>query len=247
MTRLRAELLAELLADYETPGDLLGDEGLFEQLKKALLERALGAELSDHLGYEKGDPAGRGTGNNRNGHSDKTVLTEDGEVTLAVPRDRNGSFEPAIVPKGERRLDGFDDRILSLYARGMTVREIRGHLQEIYGIEVSPDLISRVAYATSDGTAHAGDDYTATNGTLSFTAGETSKTVQVPVLDDSHDVVKHALLTPRNPARSMGYRADRHRTHASIIYGRPRFMQAFLRTARCMRSPRHLPRRSSDV
>ena len=147
MTRLRPELLDELLSDYETPEDLLGDEGLFKQLKKALLERALGAELSDHLGYEKGDPAGRGSGNSRNGHSGKTVLTEDGAVELAVPRDRNGSFEPAIVPKGERRLDGFDDRILSLYARGMTVREIQGHLQEIYRVEVSPDLISRVTDA----------------------------------------------------------------------------------------------------
>ena len=145
MTTLRPELLDELLADYETPEDLLGDEGLFKQLKKALLEPALGAELSDHLGYEKGDPAGRGTGNSRNGHSDKTVLTEDGEVTLAVPRDRNGSFEPVIVPKGERRLDGFDDRILPLYARGMTVREIRAHLRELYGVAVSPDLISRVS------------------------------------------------------------------------------------------------------
>ena len=144
MTTLRPELLDELLADYETPEDLLGEEGLFKQLKKALLERALGAELTDHLGYEKGDPSGRGTGNSRNGHSGKTVLTEDGAVDLAVPRDRNGSFEPAIVPKGERRLDGFDDRILSLYARGMTVREIRGHLQELYGVAVSPDLISRV-------------------------------------------------------------------------------------------------------
>ena len=142
MTTLRPELLDELLADYETPEDLLGDDGLFKHLKKALLERALGAELSDHLGYERGDPAGRGTGNSRNGHSDKTVLTEDGEVTLAVPRDRNGSFEPVIVPKGERRLDGFDDRILSLYARGMTVHEIQGHLRELYGVAVSPDLIS---------------------------------------------------------------------------------------------------------
>ena len=147
MTTLRPELLDELLADYETPEDLLGDEGLFKQLKKALLERALGAELTDHLGYEKGDPAGRGSGNSRNGHSGKTVLTEDGEVDLEVPRDRNGSFEPAIVPKGERRLDGFDDRILSLYARGMTVREIQGHLHELYRVEVSPDLISRVTDA----------------------------------------------------------------------------------------------------
>ena len=145
MTTLRRELLDELLSDYETPEDLLGDDGLLKQLKEALLERALGAELSDHLGYEKGDPAGRGTGNSRNGRSDKTVPTEDGEVTLAVPRDRNGSFEPVIVPKGERRLDGFDDRILSLYARGMTVREIRAHLRELYGVAVSPDLIGRVS------------------------------------------------------------------------------------------------------
>ena len=147
MTTLRPELLDELLADYETPEDLLGDEGFFKQLKKALLERALGAELTDHLGYEKGDPAGRGSGNSRNGHSGKTVLTEDGAVELAVPRDRNGSFEPAIVPKGERRLDDFDDRILSLYARGMTVREIQAHLHELYRVVVSPDLISRVTDA----------------------------------------------------------------------------------------------------
>ena len=147
MTTLRPELLDELLTDYDKPEDLLGEDGLFKELKKALLERALGAELSDHLGYEKGDPVGRGTGNSRNGHSDKRVLTEDGEVNLAVPRDRNGTFEPVIVPKGERRLEGFDDRIVSLYARGMTVREIRGHLEELYGVAVSPDLISRVTDA----------------------------------------------------------------------------------------------------
>jgi putative transposase len=144
---IRPELLDELLAGYQKPEDLLGDEGLFKQLKKALLERALGAELSAHLGYEKGDPAGRGTGNSRNGYSDKTVLTEDGEVDISVPRDRNGTFEPVIVPKGERRIEGFDDRIISLYARGMSVREIQGHLQELYGVEVSPDLISRVTDA----------------------------------------------------------------------------------------------------
>ncbi len=147
MTTIKPELLDELLAGYEKPEDLLGEEGLFKRLKKALLERALGAELSAHLGYEKGDPEGRGTGNNRNGYSDKTVLTEDGAIDIAVPRDRNGSFEPVIVPKGARRLEGFDDRIVSLYARGMTVREIQGHLQELYGVEVSPDLISRVTDA----------------------------------------------------------------------------------------------------
>src|SRR3954471_21269268 len=147
MTTLRPELLDELLSGYEQPEDLLGEAGLFRQLKKALLERALGAELSAHLGYEKGDPAGRGTGNSRNGTSAKTVLTEEGELDLAVPRDRNGTFEPLIVPKGARRLDGFDDRIGSRCARGMTVREIQGHLQEMYGVEVSPDLISRVTDA----------------------------------------------------------------------------------------------------
>jgi putative transposase len=147
MTTLRPEVLDELLAGYEKPEDLLGEEGLFRQLKKALLERALGAELSDHLGYEKGDAAGRGTGNSRNGFSDKTVLTDDGEVALEVPRDRAGTFEPKIVPKGARRLEGFDDRIVSLYARGLSVREIQGHLKELYGVEVSPDLISRVTDA----------------------------------------------------------------------------------------------------
>jgi putative transposase len=144
---IRSEVLDELLAGYEKPEDLLGEDGLFKELKKALLERALGAELSAHLGYEKGDSAGRGTGNNRNGYSDKTVLTEDGAIEIAVPRDRNSTFEPVIVPKGERRIEGFDDRIVSLYARGMTVREIQGHLQELYGVEVSPDLISRVTDA----------------------------------------------------------------------------------------------------
>lgn len=147
---IKPEHLDELLAGYEKPEDLLGEDGLFKQLKKALLERALGAELTHHLGYEKGDPAGRGTGNNRNGTSAKTVLTEDGPVEIEVPRDRNGSFEPQIVPKGETRLDGFDDKIISLYARGMTVREIQGHLRELYAVDVSPDLISRVTDAVLD-------------------------------------------------------------------------------------------------
>jgi putative transposase len=144
---IRDELIDELLQGYRSPEDLTGEEGLFKELKKRLLERALGAELSAHLGYEKGDPAGRGSGNSRNGYSNKTVIGEDGALELAVPRDRNGSFEPQIVAKGQTRLDGFDDRIVSLYARGLSVREIRAHLQELYGIEVSPDLISRVTDA----------------------------------------------------------------------------------------------------
>src|SRR5512144_1425685 len=112
---IRNEVLDELLSGYEKPEDLPGDDGLLKRLKKALIERALGAELTVHLGYEKGDPAGRGTGNIRNGYSKKTLKTDDGNVEIEVPRDRQGSFEPQLVPKGETRFDGFDDRILSLY------------------------------------------------------------------------------------------------------------------------------------
>jgi transposase-like protein len=144
---IRDEVIEELLQGYSSPKDLLGEEGLFKQLKKRLLERALGAELSEHLGYEKGAADGRGSGNSRNGYSSKTVMCGDGAIEIAVPRDRNSSFEPQIVAKGQTRLDGFDDRIVSLYARGLSVREIQGHLQELYGIEVSPDLISRVTDA----------------------------------------------------------------------------------------------------
>ena len=143
----KPETLDELLAGMSSPEELMGDAGLFKQLKKALMERVLGAELTHHLGYEKGDPAGQGSGNSRNGHSAKTVLGEDGEIDLAIPRDRAGSFEPQIVPKGVTRLGGFDAKVISLYARGLTVREIQGHLKEIYGTEVSPDLISRATDA----------------------------------------------------------------------------------------------------
>ncbi len=149
-TSISPELLDLLLANCSKPEDLTGEDGLFKQLKKALIERALGAELTEHLGYEKGDPAGRGSGNSRNGTSSKTLLTEDGKVEIAVPRDRAGTFEPQLVAKGQTRFDGFDDKILSLYARGMTVREIQGHLAELYGVEVSRDLISRVTDAILD-------------------------------------------------------------------------------------------------
>ena len=146
-TAIPAELLDQLLANYSRPEDLTGDDGLFKQLKKALIERALSAELTEHLGYEKGDPAGRGSGNSRNGTSAKTLLTDDGTIEISVPRDRAATFEPKLVQKGQTRFDGFDDKILSLYARGMTVREIQGHLFELYRVEVSPDLISRVTDA----------------------------------------------------------------------------------------------------
>jgi len=134
-----------MLADAEAAGvPLDGAEGLLAQMNKAVLERALGAEMDDHLGYMKGDPAGNGSGNSRNGHYGKTVTTMAGPVRIAVPRDRNATFEPKIVPRGARRLGQVDDMILSLYARGMTTRDIQAHLAEVYGAEVSPALISRV-------------------------------------------------------------------------------------------------------
>lgn len=144
------EVLDELLKDYEKPEDLLGPDGLFKALKKRMIEKALGAELTDHLGYEKRDSSGRGSGNSRNGASKKTVKSEDGAVEIAVPHDRNSSFEPQLVKKGQTRIDGFDDKIVSMYARGMSVREIRGHLKELYGVEISPDLISRVTDVVLD-------------------------------------------------------------------------------------------------
>jgi putative transposase len=148
MPPIKTELLDELLAGVSSPDDLLGDGGVFRQLKKALMERALGAELTHHLGYEKGAaPAGRARGNSRNGRTGKTVLTDEGEIALSIPRDRAGTFEPKLVPKGVSRLEGFDSRIISLYARGLSVREIQAHLKDMYGTEVSPDLISRVTDA----------------------------------------------------------------------------------------------------
>lgn len=125
------ELIDKLLGDYKGAEDLIGEQGLLKQLTKALVERAMHAELTDHLGYATNDPAGRGSGNSRNGITNKTLKGDFGEVVIEVPRDRNGSFEPKIVPKHERRFSGFDDKILSLYARGMTTREIQGHLREI--------------------------------------------------------------------------------------------------------------------
>jgi putative transposase len=141
------EVLNELLKDYQKPEDLLGKDGIFKQLQKRLLEKAMGAELTVHLGYDKHDPAGRNSGNSRNGTSPKTLKGEFGHLELATPRDRNGTFEPLIVAKGQRRFEGFDQAILSLYSRGMTTREIEGHLLDIYGVEVSPTLVSQVTEA----------------------------------------------------------------------------------------------------
>ena len=150
MDEIKAELLNELLKGYQKPEDIVGENGLLKRLTKALLERAMHAELTNHLGYEKHDPVGHNSGNSRNGTTSKTVKGEFGELTVETPRDRNGTFEPQILGKHQTRFEGFDDKILSMYARGMTTREIQGHLQEMYGVEVSPTLISDVTDAVLD-------------------------------------------------------------------------------------------------
>ena len=141
---LNDDLLDKLIEGYQKPEDLIGENGLLKQLTKKLIERAMNAELTHQLGYEKHAPQGRGSGNSRNGKSRKKLKGDFGEIEIEVPRDREGEYAPQIVPKHQRRFDGFDDKILSMYARGMTTREIQGHLQEIYGVEVSPSLISEV-------------------------------------------------------------------------------------------------------
>lgn len=145
------EAIDSLLKDAKASGTPLdGVDGVLNQITKAVLDRALEAEMNDHLGYESGDPAGRGSGNSRNGKSRKTVSTRNGPVEIAVPRDRNGSFEPAIVPKRARRLGNIEDMILSLYSRGMTTRDIEAHLLEIYGVKASRELISNVTDVVVD-------------------------------------------------------------------------------------------------
>ncbi len=150
---IKNEILDELMKSVKNPDDLLGEGGLLRQLTARLVEKALQAELTSHLGYDAGQARPEGASNGRNGYTSKTLLTDQGEVTVDVPRDREGSFEPQLVRKRERRLTGFDDRILALYARGMSVRDIKGHLQEMYGVEVSPDLISRVTDAVMEDVA----------------------------------------------------------------------------------------------
>lgn len=143
-------ILDELLRGCERPEDLMAEGGLMKDLRKALMQRMLGAELTEHLGYEHGEVAPPVQTNRRNGVSRKTVKSEDGAFELEVPRDREGSFEPRLIGKGQTRIDGLDDKIIAMYARGMSVRDIRGHLEELYGLEVSPDLISRVTDAVLD-------------------------------------------------------------------------------------------------
>ena len=145
---IRQELLEELLKDYKSPEDLLGQGGLLKELTKALVEKALDGELTHHLGYPKHSVSKND--NARNGKSKKGLITGHGKMEIVSPRDRNGSFEPELVKKRQTRFDGFDDKILSMYARGMTVREIQGHLEDIYAVEVSPDLISSVTDSVLD-------------------------------------------------------------------------------------------------
>ena len=144
------KLIDKMLVDYKSPEDIIGKDGLLKQLTKAVLERVMQAELSNHLGYEKHDPTGNNSGNSRNGVTTKTLKGDFGEIELETPRDRNGSFEPIMIGKGQRRFDGFDDKIISMYARGMSTRQIQGSLEEIYQVELSPTSISNVTDAVSD-------------------------------------------------------------------------------------------------
>lgn len=148
---IRKEILDELIRDYKNPEDLIGENGLLKQLTKALIERAMAAELTHELGFEKNDKSSlKDSGNRRNGTSPKTVRSKHGEIELQIPRDRASEFEPVIIRKHQRRFDGFDDAILSLYSRGLSTREIKAHLEEIYGVEVSPGLISSATEAVSE-------------------------------------------------------------------------------------------------
>jgi putative transposase len=147
---LKPELVEELMKCLRSPQDMFGPEGLFQRLKGALMERVLEAEMAEHLGFEKNAADAKKSGNSRNGYTHKTVQTESGPVDIRVPRDRAGTFEPRLVAKHQRRLEGFDDKVLALYARGMSVRDIQSQLYELYGAEVSPDLITRVTDSVLD-------------------------------------------------------------------------------------------------
>jgi putative transposase len=143
----RPELIDELLQDYRSPEDLMGEGGIFKQLTKALIERCLSAELTHHLMEEKTAPEADRPRNRRNGTSKKTIKGEFGEAEIGIPRDRNGAFEPQLIEKGQTRFTGFDGKILSLYARGMTTRDIQAQLQDLYGVNVSHSLVSTVTEA----------------------------------------------------------------------------------------------------
>ena len=147
---IKEEWLDEVLKGCKTPEDITGPNGVIKQLTKRLLEKALSAEMTEHLGYEKYSAEGYNRGNTRNGNGRKVVQTEHGEVEIETPRDREGSFEPQIIKKRQRRFEGFDDKILSMYSHGMSTRDIQFHLKDIYGVEVSPDLETTSEYCVFD-------------------------------------------------------------------------------------------------
>jgi putative transposase len=147
---IRKELLDELLREYKNPEDLIGEEGLLKHLTKALLEKVMSTELTEELGYEKHDKEAIKGNNRRNGTTKKTVRSKHGEIELDIPRDRDNQYEPVMIKKHQRRFDGFDDLILSLYSRGVSTRDIRSHIEDLYGIEVSADLVSSVTDGVKD-------------------------------------------------------------------------------------------------
>jgi putative transposase len=149
-TLIDPQLIEDLARNCKTPEDVFGKDGLFKELQKALLERMLAGELTTELGYEKHSPEGKNSGNSRNGYSEKTLKGEQGELTINVPRDRNGDFEPKIISKNQTRFDGFDEKIITLYARGMTTRDIQEQLKDLYGVEVSATLISNITNEVID-------------------------------------------------------------------------------------------------
>ena len=149
-SKLPDELVDELLQGANSEEEIVGPGGLLSQLTKRLVERAMEVELTDHLGYEPHREPPGGTGNTRNGATPKTLVTEHGPVPIETPRDRDGSFDPKIVRKRQRRFEGFDEKILALYSRGLSVRDVQAHLREIYGVEVSAGLISQVTDAVMD-------------------------------------------------------------------------------------------------
>lgn len=144
LAKLTPDLLDQLLEGVENAEDLFGQEGLLKQLSKRLIERMLEAEMTEHLGYDKHARAGRNSGNSRNGHRQKTLKSEQGQMRIAIPRDREGSYEPLLVPNGSQRLAGLDEKIIGLYARGLSTRDIQAQIEELYGVELSPGLISQV-------------------------------------------------------------------------------------------------------
>jgi putative transposase len=148
--KISDELLDSLMKNYQKPEDLIGENGLLKQLTRRLVEKALQAEMADHLGHDKHEPVTNSDSNSRNGTSQKVLKGDFGELPIAVPRDRQSSFEPQIIEKHQTRWTGFDDKILSLYARGLTVREIQSHLEEIYGTPIATGLISKVTDAVID-------------------------------------------------------------------------------------------------